>query len=120
MHDIDDDDMQIIERALPYTRVDAERLHAVIGATRYAIHANISGAIVECGVWKDGPNMTSMLTPKSLGLSDREFHPYDTFEGMNWPTEHDICHNGTPAIVDFEQRIPSLRRQQPGGGKVSA
>lgn len=46
---------------------------------------NISGAIVECGVWKGGAVAAMMVAQKKYDMN-REFYLYDTFEGMTAPT----------------------------------
>lgn len=104
MPDVAEADLRIIEAVRPYTMVNVNRLYAFIEATRYAVRNEIPGAIVECGVWKGGATMASIKTVRSLGRSDRDFYLYDTFEGMNCPTEQDRRHDGEHAMLMFSRR----------------
>ena len=45
---------------------------------------NISGDIIECGVWKGGCSMWMMTCQKKYNM-DRSFYLYDTFDGMTFP-----------------------------------
>jgi hypothetical protein len=55
----------------------------------YLTRRNVSGAFVECGVWRGGSILTMILRLQQLGVDDRDIYLYDTFEGMTRPTEHD-------------------------------
>jgi hypothetical protein len=50
----------------------------------------VSGAIVECGVWKGGSMMAAALTLLRLDAADRDLFLLDTFAGMPPPTEEDV------------------------------
>jgi O-methyltransferase len=54
------------------------------------VRRDISGALVECGVWRGGSVLAMILTLQELGVADRDIHLYDTFEGMTEPTEQDV------------------------------
>lgn len=45
---------------------------------------NISGDIIECGVWKGGCSMWMMICQKEYNMF-RKFYLYDTFDGMTFP-----------------------------------
>lgn len=47
-------------------------------------HRNISGDIIECGVWKGGCSMWMMICQKQYNML-RKFYLYDTFDGMIFP-----------------------------------
>ena len=70
----------IIEKVRPYTMTSPERLYGLIESVQYLIKNNISGAFVECGVWKGGSMMAIAETLLALGVNDRELYLYDTFE----------------------------------------
>lgn len=42
---------------------------------------NVSGAVVECGVWAGGSSMMMMYSQIRSGSTDRNFWLYDTYEG---------------------------------------
>lgn len=93
-----DDDIQAIIRAVrEYSMTSPEKLHALIGATRYVARHGIEGAIVECGVWRGGSMHAVARTLDAMGVHDRELYLYDTFEGMTEPTDKDRSHDGRPA-----------------------
>ncbi|MCE9543979.1 MAG: TylF/MycF family methyltransferase [Planctomycetia bacterium] len=104
MPDVAEADFAIMEQVTPYTMIGADRLLALIDATRYVARAGIEGAMVECGVWRGGASMAAMLTMMEAGHRDREFYLYDTYEGMSQPTEHDRRIDGRHALPEFHQR----------------
>lgn len=104
MPDANDADRHVMAGVRPYTMVGPERLYAYIQATRYVVGNEVPGAIVECGVWRGGATMASIMTLQSLDGADRDFYLYDTYEGMSRPTEHDRRRNGSSAEVDFNAK----------------
>jgi len=66
----------------------AERINALIEATKYLVKEKIDGDFVECGVWKGGSVMAMALTLKEMG-EVREIYLYDTFSGMSAPSDVD-------------------------------
>ena len=63
------------------TMTSIERLYALHNAVQYIVSAGISGAFVECGVWKGGSVMMMALTLRKLGVTDRDIFLFDTFAG---------------------------------------
>lgn len=59
-------------------------------AVRYIIDAGIAGDFVECGVYKGGSIICMIRTLQHLGVADRHFWLYDTFEGMPKPDTIDV------------------------------
>ena len=55
--DFDNEAIEIIRTAKPYTMTSVERQFALIQTVRYVVRANIPGSIVECGVWRGGSMM---------------------------------------------------------------
>jgi len=86
-----------------YTMTGIERVNAVIEAVKYVEKNQISGVIIECGVWKGGSTMAMALTLKMLDSETRELYLYDTFSGMNAPTDDDIQYDGTLAKKKFSE-----------------
>jgi O-methyltransferase len=87
--DTSDFEKMIINRVRPFTLTTPERISALIGAVHYICSNNISGDIVECGVWKGGSMMAAALTCRGLGKTEYILHLFDTFDGMSPPTEAD-------------------------------
>src|SRR5437764_13798681 len=44
----------IVDEARPHTMTSVQRLVATIDAVAYVLRRDVSGALVECGVWKGG------------------------------------------------------------------
>lgn len=84
----------IIRIVRPRTMTAHEKLYALIEATRHVVDHGIGGAIVECGVWRGGSMQAVALTLLERGVTDRDLHLYDTFEGMPEATERDRRHDG--------------------------
>ncbi|MEO0065594.1 MAG: hypothetical protein RI983_920 [Bacteroidota bacterium] len=93
----------IIEKVRPYTMTSPERLYGLIESVQYVVKNNISGALVECGVWKGGSMMAIAETLLALGIRDRELYLYDTFEGMTAPTEEDVDQLNRDAASQLKQ-----------------
>jgi O-methyltransferase len=93
-----EDDVKAIVRTVRKRTMTAhEKLNALVLATRYVVDHDIPGALVECGVWRGGSMQAMALALNGRGVTDRELHLYDTFEGMTAPTEEDKALDGTPA-----------------------
>jgi len=102
--DMDLEFRNIYEACAPFTKTSKERIYAMYKGTEYIERANIPGAIVECGIWRGGSVMVSMLTLGILGKKDREFYLYDTYAGMVEPESRDITvKRGAPAHDRWEK-----------------
>lgn len=86
--------VETIGRVRPYTMTTVERIEAVCSATEYILRYQIPGAFVESGVWLGGSSMAAALTLVRNGVTDRDFHLFDTFEGIPAPGEHDALIGG--------------------------
>lgn len=84
----------VIDQVRNYTMTSPERIVSLIHAVEYIATNNIEGDIVECGVWKGGSIGTCMLTLNKLKKTNIKIWLYDTFEGMNEPTDFDLDING--------------------------
>lgn len=87
-------EINIINKVSYITMTSPERLVSLIRATEYIEKNNIEGDIVECGVWKGGSVGACLLTLKQLNNVARKIWLFDTFEGMNMPSELDFDING--------------------------
>jgi hypothetical protein len=101
--DVSELDRSIIASVKQYTMTSNERLTSLIYAVRHIVHAEVPGAIAECGVWKGGSMMAVAGTLLNEGVSDRDLFLYDTFEGMSEPTEQDESFDNVPAAVQLAQ-----------------
>jgi O-methyltransferase len=63
----------------------------------YVVALRISGAVVECGVWRGGSMMAIALTLRRLNATDRDLFLFDTSEGMPEPGEEDVKQGGGSA-----------------------
>lgn len=93
--------IEICDAVKPYTMTSPARVNALIDAVHYVSANNITGAMVECGVWKGGSAMVMMLTLMKLGNESRDFYLYDTFTGMSAPGDEDISYQGDKAHDTF-------------------
>jgi hypothetical protein len=94
----------IIAREKPYTLTSCERIASFVDAVRYVMNSGISGAIVECGVWRGG----SMMAAASALLEraeHRDLYLFDTFAGMTAPTERDLDYRGAPAEDTYRKSL---------------
>jgi hypothetical protein len=97
------EDRAIIERSAPYSIAGVPRTQALIDGVRYAVARDVPGAFAECGVWRGGSVLAMILTLQELGVTDRDIHLYDTFEGMTEPTEHDTSPVEPPALETWKR-----------------
>jgi O-methyltransferase len=104
--DFDKEAADIISEVHPWTMTSAERIYALIQAVRYISANHISGAIVECGVWKGGSMAAVARTLLQLRDASRDLYLFDTFEGMSEPTAKDVDYSGKLAS--------ELLREDPG------
>ncbi|HEV3002126.1 MAG TPA: TylF/MycF/NovP-related O-methyltransferase [Solirubrobacteraceae bacterium] len=95
--DFDDAAKDIIRAVRPYTMTSADKLFALIEATRYLARHRIEGDVVECGVWRGGSMQAVARTLIAAGDTGRDLHLFDTFEGMPPAGERDVRHDGRPA-----------------------
>jgi O-methyltransferase len=93
----DEEARKIIRTVRPRTMTEHQKLFALIIATRYLTDHGIPGEIVECGVWRGGSMQAVAQTLLARGVTDRQLHLFDTFEGMPEPAETDRRYDGKPA-----------------------
>ena len=93
----DEEARAIIAGVRDRTMTSHAKLFALIVATRYVVDSRIPGDIVECGVWRGGSMQAVARALRGRGVTDRDLHLFDTFEGMPEPSEKDRRHDGAPA-----------------------
>lgn len=74
--------------------ISVERFLNNIMSVQHVEAHKIPGDIVEIGVYKGGSILSMMLAYEKLSGTGRNFHLYDTFEGMTPPTADDVDLNG--------------------------
>jgi O-methyltransferase len=87
--DLDQSFVEIYERCKGATMTSVERMYALYKAIEYIVDANITGDLVECGVWRGGSVMLMAATLMAKRQTNRQIYLYDTFDGMVPPTERD-------------------------------
>lgn len=78
----------LFKKVYPYTMVGFKRLSNVYELAKDIEKNKISGAFVECGVWKGGC-IAAMAFVASKASSQRKIWLFDSFEGLPEPTEKD-------------------------------
>ncbi|MFT7069278.1 MAG: hypothetical protein ACJAZY_002169 [Spirosomataceae bacterium] len=100
--DSNEEFMEYFNKCKEFTMTSKQRLFALYEAVNYIKKHSIEGDIVECGVWRGGSSMMA-----ALALNDdttRGLYLYDTFEGMNAPTEDDVNMVGEAAEETWQGR----------------
>ncbi len=88
---------ELIDRIKPYTKSDWIRLSSMADALIAIDIEEISGDVVECGVWRGGNIMLARIISPS-----RKCWLYDTFDGMTIPDDIlDVKRSGEKAIDRF-------------------
>lgn len=102
IRDFEEEAIEIIRSVTPYTMTTPERLYALIQAVKYVMENNITGDIVECGVWKGGSMMAVAKTFLGMGQVEKNLYLFDTFEGMTKPTDFDVDFMGKGMLEKFK------------------
>jgi hypothetical protein len=102
--DFTQEHIDLIQYVQPYTMTSAERIFALVEATKYVVKSKIAGDIVECGVWKGGSIMAVAKTLVGLRCFEKELYLFDTFEGMTKPSLVDVSRKGEKAAEEFQKR----------------
>lgn len=93
----------------PWTMTSYFRVFALVVAVRYIVDRDVPGDVVECGVWRGGSMQAVARTLQGRGVSDRDLHLFDTFEGMPEPTDEDRRVGGPPARELLESSPQAAR-----------
>ena len=89
----------------PCTMTSKERVISLIRAVQFLERHQVSGAFVECGVWRGGSMMAVARTLLDAGRSDRDLFLFDTFSGMPEAAQVDVdAHNRAAAPMLAELR----------------
>src|SRR4029078_11499904 len=93
----DEEARQTIRAVRANTMTSHHKLFALIVATRYVAETAVPGAVVECGSCRVASMQAVPRTLLARGVTDRDLHLFDTFDGMPEPAEVDRRHDGKPA-----------------------
>ena len=102
-NDFENEDVDLIFSVLDYTMTSPERMSALLTTIEHIVENDISGDIIECGVWRGGSMMLIAKKLVAIGLTDRNLYLYDTFEGMTKPDRIDVSYDNTPAINTYNE-----------------
>jgi predicted O-methyltransferase YrrM len=94
---------ELVEKVRPYTMTSPARIAVLEMAVRYVAGQNYPGAFVECGIARGGSAMVMAYTLLDLGVRDRDFYLYDTFEGMPEPDAVDRGRFGESAAWSWRK-----------------
>ena len=83
--DVEPEFRVIAERVRPYTMTSYERMYALYKSVEFIVNSSISGAFVECGVWRGGSMMLVAHALLKRGCLDRDIYLFDTYEGLPRP-----------------------------------
>lgn len=106
--DLEPEFLALYEQAKPFTMTSIERMYALWQAVRYLVAKGITGAVVECGVWRGGSSLMAALTLTQAGDLARSLYLFDTFEGMTAPTARDLVHTTGEAASDRLASAPRV------------
>ncbi|WP_368188432.1 TylF/MycF/NovP-related O-methyltransferase [Aestuariibius sp. HNIBRBA575] len=96
----------IWKQVQPHTMTSKNRGFALYEAVNHVLDHGITGAFVECGVWRGGSSMIIALALKDRGVSGRPILLFDTFSGMTEPADADKDLSGKPAADLLDAEAP--------------
>ena len=85
--DMEAEFLELVPKVRRFTMTTMERLYALWSMVGYLCEANITGDIVECGVWRGGSMMLVALELARRTTTDRHLWLYDTYAGLPRPNE---------------------------------
>jgi O-methyltransferase len=100
---VDSDFWEIYRRCSPYTGSSIERMYALFKSIEYVVKGAIDGAIVECGVERGGSMMAAAHSLRHFGDETRHLYLYDTFAGMDRPTDRDVDYRGSQPLQRWQK-----------------
>jgi len=115
--DFSADEIALCQQVAAHTMTSPEAIVTLAAGVQHVISRGLTGAIVECGVWRGGSMCAVAQTLLSLGRTDVDLYLFDTFEGMPAPTDRDVRRTGESAQSLLEQEADngmSLLRARAG------
>ncbi len=105
LKDFSENEFDLINSVKKFTLTSPERMYALIEDIRYVTRNQISGDIVECGMWKGGSMMLAAKTLMESNNTDYQLYLFDTFEGTTKPTEVDKDYLGNSMLKTWENEF---------------
>lgn len=102
-YDLSDEEIAIMQLSNQFSMTGQSKIAQLIQSINYIEDYNIPGDIVECGVWRGGSMLAAAMQLKFKKTFERNLFLFDTFEGMNKPTEKDTNVIGINALEKFER-----------------
>jgi O-methyltransferase len=99
----------VIAQVEHYSISSPQRLTANMDAATYVAQRGIPGALVECGVWRGGAVLSMIRALQRIGVDDRDFYLFDTFEGMTRPSTVDTSRFNESALTTWEKAKAASR-----------
>ena len=96
--DFENEYLEIINSVKNYTLTSPERMAALINSIQYIVKNQISGNIVECGVWRGGSMMLVAKVLLAMKKTEYDLYLFDTFEGTTKPSKHDLDYLGNSML----------------------
>lgn len=103
--DADNAARDVMRRVAGFTMTTLEGQATLINTVRYITRHNLSGAMVECGVWRGGSSMAMALTLMQEDAAHRHLYLYDTFQGMTAPHDIDRTADGVLAETHLKRDV---------------
>ena len=108
--DYDEAMREIWPRVQDRTMTGHEKIFLLTQSVAYLERHAISGAIVECGVWRGGSMLAVVEMLLRLGSTDRHLYLFDTYTGMPAPGDRDVhIWNGQDARTLIDRKIGRAR-----------
>ena len=101
--EITTEEHEILNYARSFSLTSDQAMLALIDAVKYIEKNKIKGDFVECEVWKGGSILIMTKTLQKLGINNRDFYLFDTFEGMSTPIDKDIGKGNEIATKDYKK-----------------
>jgi hypothetical protein len=87
--DVPEAHKRIFQEVKPFTMTSESNVYTLLQSLEHLKRHNVSGSVVECGVWRGGMMMAAVKGMQLIGEKSREVYLYDTFEGMSEPGDQD-------------------------------
>ncbi|MCO6499701.1 MAG: class I SAM-dependent methyltransferase [Vicingus serpentipes] len=89
--------IEFYNKCKAYSTCSIEPMYNLYKSVEYIVKNNISGDLVECGIFKGGSAMMMCYSLIHFGDTKRKVYLYDTFEGMSAPIVLDVDISGETA-----------------------
>lgn len=98
--------------ALAHTMVGLERLHNVQFCVENVIKKDVSGDLIETGVWRGGVTIFMRAILKAYGVNNRKVWVADSFQGLPPPDSENYPADSGDNLYTYETLAVSLKEVQ--------